>query len=143
MHWHGSPFRNISCGCWEDQPHHTCLLIHVCWNVDRLARMEPPIQTEYFRFGGSYDLGFHSAGCQGYSFLLHPVNSARVHSATSRLHGVGIQILANIHIALRDRVERCLVDPTGLSAQKGRLENGFRTSKHSFVVVITCPSGNS
>jgi hypothetical protein len=25
------------------------LAIHICWKVDRLARMEPPIQTEYLR----------------------------------------------------------------------------------------------
>jgi len=29
------------------------LLIHICWKVEREARMEPPIQTEYFRSGGA------------------------------------------------------------------------------------------
>uniref|UniRef100_A0A8D8Q8K8 Uncharacterized protein n=1 Tax=Cacopsylla melanoneura TaxID=428564 RepID=A0A8D8Q8K8_9HEMI len=27
---------------------YSCLEIHICWKVDREARMEPPIQTEYF-----------------------------------------------------------------------------------------------
>ena len=29
------------------------LEIHICWKVDRDARMEPPIQTEYLRSGGA------------------------------------------------------------------------------------------
>jgi hypothetical protein len=32
---------------------YSCLLIHICWKVDREARMEPPIQTEYFLSGGA------------------------------------------------------------------------------------------
>lgn len=29
------------------------LAIHICWKVDKEARMEPPIQTEYLRSGGA------------------------------------------------------------------------------------------
>ncbi len=32
---------------------YSCLLIHICWKVDREARMEPPIHTEYFLSGGA------------------------------------------------------------------------------------------
>ena len=32
---------------------YSCLLIHICWKVEREARMEPPIQTEYFLSGGA------------------------------------------------------------------------------------------
>ena len=28
---------------------YSCLEIHICWKVDREARMEPPIQTEYLQ----------------------------------------------------------------------------------------------
>merc|ERR1719153_1534544 len=36
-------------------PHssYSCLEIHICWKVERKARMEPPIQTEYFLSGGA------------------------------------------------------------------------------------------
>merc|ERR1712033_32241 len=36
-------------------PHssYSCLEIHICWKVDREARMEPPIHTEYFLSGGA------------------------------------------------------------------------------------------
>ena len=32
-------------------PHssYSCLEIHICWKVDREARMDPPIQTEYLQ----------------------------------------------------------------------------------------------
>ncbi|KAL0621582.1 hypothetical protein AAY473_009912 [Plecturocebus cupreus] len=33
------------------------LLIHICWKVEREARIEPPIQTEYFRSGGAMICG--------------------------------------------------------------------------------------
>jgi len=38
-----------------DGPHssYSCLVIHICWKVEREARMEPPIQTEYFLSGGA------------------------------------------------------------------------------------------
>ena len=32
---------------------YSLLAIHICWKVDRLARMEPPIQTLYLRSGGA------------------------------------------------------------------------------------------
>ena len=43
---------------------YSCLLIHICWNVDSDARMEPPIQTEYFRSGGAMILIFIVAGAR-------------------------------------------------------------------------------
>merc|ERR1719483_638685 len=38
-----------------DGPHssYSCLEIHICWKGDREARMDPPIQTEYFLSGGA------------------------------------------------------------------------------------------
>ena len=38
------------------------LAIHICWKVDSEARMEPPIQTEYFRSGGATTLIFIDVG---------------------------------------------------------------------------------
>ena len=38
------------------------LAIHICWNVDSEARMEPPIQTEYLRSGGATTLIFIDVG---------------------------------------------------------------------------------
>src|ERR1700733_13339487 len=43
---------------------YSCLLIHICWKVEREARMEPPIQTEYLRSGGAMILIFIVAGAR-------------------------------------------------------------------------------
>merc|ERR1719495_453842 len=38
-----------------DGPHssYSCLEIHICWKVESEARIDPPIQTEYFLSGGA------------------------------------------------------------------------------------------
>ena len=42
-----------------DQIHHILPLeIHICWNVEREAKMDPPIHTEYFLSGGAMILIF-------------------------------------------------------------------------------------
>jgi hypothetical protein len=43
---------------------YSCLLIHICWKVDREAKMEPPIQTEYLRSGGAMILIFMVDGAK-------------------------------------------------------------------------------
>merc|ERR1712102_22764 len=52
---------NITLSIWKHLrwtmagPHssYSCLEIHICWKVEREARMDPPIQTEYFLSGGA------------------------------------------------------------------------------------------
>ena len=43
---------------------YSCLDIHICWKVDREARMDPPIQTEYFLSGGAMILTFIVGGAK-------------------------------------------------------------------------------
>ena len=43
---------------------YSSLEIHICWKVDREARMEPPIQTEYFLSGGAIILIFMVGGAR-------------------------------------------------------------------------------
>merc|ERR1711971_1039146 len=48
--------RNYKHFLWTmDGPHssYSCLVIHICWKVEREDKMEPPIQTEYFLSGGA------------------------------------------------------------------------------------------
>merc|ERR1719193_879493 len=42
----------------------SCLEIHISWKVDREAKMEPPIQTEYFLSGGAMILIFMVEGAK-------------------------------------------------------------------------------
>merc|ERR1719359_1711370 len=57
---------------------YSCFEIHICWNVLRDDRMEPPIQTEYFRSGGATTLIFIVDGARAVSsFVMRspiPVN---------------------------------------------------------------------
>ena len=41
---------------------YSCLEIHICWKVEREAKMDPPIQTEYFLSGGAMILIFMVLG---------------------------------------------------------------------------------
>ena len=43
---------------------YSCLLIHICWKVEREAKMDPPIHTEYFLSGGAMILIFMVGGAR-------------------------------------------------------------------------------
>merc|ERR1711868_120085 len=48
------------------------LEIHICWKVLNEDRMDPPIQTEYFRSGGATTLIFIVEGASAVSsFVMH------------------------------------------------------------------------
>merc|ERR1712124_130391 len=49
---------------------YSCFEIHICWNVLRDDRMEPPIHTEYFRSGGATTLIFIVDGARAVSSLV-------------------------------------------------------------------------
>merc|ERR1712080_11584 len=96
-------------------PHssYSCLEIHICWKVEREARMDPPIQTEYFLSGGAMILILMVEGARAViSFCT--VSNTRVHGGASRHDSVGVQVLPDVNIALHDGVEGGLVDAAGL-----------------------------
>merc|ERR1712112_623168 len=43
---------------------YSALVIHIAWKVEREAKMEPPIQTEYFLSGGAMILIFMVDGAR-------------------------------------------------------------------------------
>ena len=43
---------------------YSSLEIHICWKVEREAKMEPPIQMEFFRSGGAMILIFMPEGAR-------------------------------------------------------------------------------
>jgi len=43
---------------------YSCLEIHICWKVEREAKMDPPIHTEYFLSGGAMILIFMVDGAR-------------------------------------------------------------------------------
>merc|ERR1712055_234810 len=65
-------------------------------------------------------------GSQGSDLLLHPVSNTRVHGGASRHHGVGVQVLPDVNIALHDGVVGGLMDATSLHSQEAWLEQSLR-----------------
>ncbi len=65
-------------------------------------------------YSKSAHLDLHGGWGQGCDLLLHPVGDAGVHGGTSRQHGVGVQILTDVDVALHDAVVGGLVDSAGL-----------------------------
>merc|ERR1719502_37614 len=49
---------------------YSTLEIHICWNVERDDKMDPPIQTEYFLSGGATTLIFIVEGANAVSSLV-------------------------------------------------------------------------
>lgn len=48
---------------------YSSLLIHIDWNVESEARMDPPIHTEYLRSGGATILTLMEAGARAVTSL--------------------------------------------------------------------------
>ncbi|KAE8746207.1 hypothetical protein FOCC_FOCC007079 [Frankliniella occidentalis] len=99
---------------------YSCLEIHMVWKVDREARMEPPIHTE-----GRDDLDLDGGRSETSYFLLHPVGDTGVHSGTAGKDSVGVQVLADVDVALHDGVVDGLVDTARFHAHERGLEHGL------------------
>merc|ERR1740129_2079625 len=109
-----------------DGPHssYSCLVIHICWKVEREDKMEPPIQTEYFLWG-SNDLDLSGRWGKSGDLLLHTIGNTGVHGGATGHDGVGIQVLPDVNIALHDGVVGGLVDSAGFHSQERRLEESL------------------
>ena len=77
----------------------------------------------------SNNLDLHCWRCQCTDLLLHTVSDAREHGRASRQHGVGIQILTDVYIALHDGIVRGLVNSCGFHADESGLEQGLGASE--------------
>ena len=73
-----------------------------------------PAAPGQLRLGTHLDL--HGAGRQGRDLLLHPVGDAWVHGGATRQHRVGVEVLADVDVALHDGVEGSFVDAAGFHA---------------------------
>lgn len=72
---------------------------------------------------------FMVLGSQRCDLLLRVVGNAWVHDGAAQQHGVGIEVFADVHVALHDGVEGGLVDSLELHAQEGGLEDGLRAAE--------------
>merc|ERR1719239_1523689 len=116
--------------CTMDGPDssYSCFEIHICWKVDREARIDPPIQTEYFLSGGAITLIFMVLGARAViSFC-----NAWVHSGASGQYCVGVKILTDVDVTLHDGVVGGLGNTNCFHTKEVGLEQSFRASE-SFV----------
>jgi len=60
---------------------------------------------------------------------LHAVGDAWVHGGATRQDCIGVQILANINVALHDRAVAGFVNTSGFHAEERWLEQSFWTSE--------------
>merc|ERR1719233_1488177 len=77
----------------------------------------------------SNDFDLDGGWSKSSDLLLHTVSNTRVHGGSSRHDSVGIQVLADVYIALHDGVVCSLVDATGFHAKEGRLEESLRAAE--------------
>merc|ERR1719214_11925 len=61
--------------------------------------------------------------------LGHALADARVHGRAAREHDVGVEVLADVDVALHDGLERAVVDAGRLLADERRLEENLRAAE--------------
>merc|ERR1711939_936522 len=74
----------------------------------------------------SDNLDLHGGRCEGSELLGHALANALEHSGAAREDDVGVEILADVDVALHDSLEGAVVDAGGLLANEGRLEEDLR-----------------
>jgi len=79
--------------------------------------------------GRSDDLDLHRGRSEGRDLTLHAVGDAREHGGAARQHGVGVEVLADVDVALHDGVVARLVDAARLHAHERRLEHRLRAAE--------------
>merc|ERR1711871_679825 len=72
------------------------------------------------------NLDLHGRRSQGGKLLRHALTNTSEHRGTARQNNIRVQVLANIDVALHDRLESRVVDAARLLADEGRLEEDFR-----------------
>merc|ERR1719334_751177 len=77
----------------------------------------------------SDDLDLHSGWGKGTDLLLHTISDSWVHGGASRQHGVSVQVLTDVNVALHDGVVGGLMDASRLHTQEAGLEESLGASE--------------
>merc|ERR550539_918654 len=122
---------------------YSCLEIHICWKVEREARMDPPIQTEYFLSGGAMILIFIVLGARAViSFcILSAMPGYMVVPPDRTVLAYRSFLISTSHFMMELYVVSWMPQDS-----IPRKEGWKRASGHlnlSLPMVITCPSGSS
>merc|ERR1719478_321462 len=76
-----------------------------------------------------HDLDLHGRRGEGRELLGHALADALEHGGAAREHDVLVQVLADVHVALHDGLERAVVDARRLLADERRLEQHLRRAE--------------
>ena len=82
-----------------------------------------------FTFWGSNDLDLHGRRSKGGELLGHALSNAREHGGSTRQHDVGVQVTADVDVALHDGLESAVMDARGLLADQRGLEQHLRAAE--------------
>merc|ERR1712033_111535 len=116
-------------------PHssYSCLEIHICWKVEREARMEPPIHTEYFLSEGAMAVISFCILSAIPGYMVVPPDSTVLAYRSLRISTSHFMMeLKEVSWMPADSIPR----KEGWNRDSGHL-------KRSLPMVITCPSGSS
>merc|ERR1711981_706010 len=128
-----------------DGPHssYSCLVIHICWKVEREAKMDPPIHTEYFLSGGAMILILMVDGAKA-------VISFCILSAIPGYMVVPPDMTVLAYKSLRMSTSHFMMElwvvswtPQDSIPKKDGWKRASGARKRSLPMVITWPSGNS
>merc|ERR1712170_333641 len=117
--------------------------IHICWNVEREDRMDPPIHTEYFLSGGATTLIFIVEGANAVSSLVmrSPMPANIVVPPDSTTFAYRSLRMSTSHFMMDWKVVSC----TPLASLPTKL--GWKSTsgqrKRSLPTVMMLPSGSS
>eukprot|EP00967_Tisochrysis_lutea_P111313 scaffold174890_cov34-Tisochrysis_lutea.AAC.1 len=75
------------------------------------------------------DLDLHRGRCECSDLLRHTVRDAGIHGGATGEHNIGVEVLADVDIALHDRVVGGLVHTRRLHAEECRLEERLRAAE--------------
>ena len=89
----------------------------------RERRKDGPANPDrVFALRWSHNLDFHALGRQSLDLFLHTFSNASEHGGAAREDGVGVKILADIDVALHDRIIRGLGNAVLLEPNERWLE---------------------
>lgn len=138
---------------------YSSLEIHICWKVDNEARIDPPIQTEYFRSGGATILTFMEDGARAVisfcmrsdmpGYMVVPPDCAivsRRDTIQREVHTMTMLLYKSFRTSTSHLMMELKTVACTPASSKPRTEGWKRASgalNRSFPIVMTCPSGSS
>merc|ERR1712018_817003 len=138
-----TPQKHLRCIMVGPDSSYSPLEIHICWNVLREERIDPPIHTEYLRTGGATTLIFMVEGASAVSSLviLSPMPANIVVPPESTTLAYKSFLMSTSHFMMDWNVVSWI--PLASLPTKLGWKSTSGQRKRSLPTVMMLPSGNS